>query len=267
MDKKNGQHNLGHLSDEELLQLKICDIPLSLDQSPFYPQVKHLRKILLRRGIQFFPHIWFSTEWFCPENYAGFAIPFYLAHPRLLKLAIQKQVDIEGHTRASFAQLLRHECGHAIEHFYNIQNSQWRIEFFGSTKKSYPASYDFLPYSKAFVRHLPDGYAQSHPDEDFAETFAVWLTPKRQWRKRYKNWKALDKLEAMNANMKKLAQSGCNFKLKTKNLKPYTKEFESISNLNEKLNRVFSSLPKKKIPVPRISSKQVDLLSKKTGCA
>ena len=28
--------------------------------------------------------------------------------------------------------------------------------------------------------HLDPWYAQSHPDEDFAETFAVWLTPEVQ---------------------------------------------------------------------------------------
>jgi hypothetical protein len=37
-------------------------------------------------------------------------------------------------------------------------------------------------------------YAQKHPDEDFAETFAVWLTPGSAWRRRYKGWPAMRKL-------------------------------------------------------------------------
>ena len=38
-------------------------------------------------------------------------------------------------------------------------------------------------------------YAQAHPAEDFAETFAVWLQPGSSWRQRYEGWPALSKLE------------------------------------------------------------------------
>jgi hypothetical protein len=54
------------------------------------------------------------------------------------------------------------------------------------------------------VLHLDSWYAQSHPDEDFAETFAVWLTPNSEWPQRYKGWKALKKLEYMDALMRSL---------------------------------------------------------------
>src|SRR5574342_361583 len=49
-----------------------------------------------------------------------------------------------------------------------------------------------------FVRHLEGWYAQKHPDEDFAETFAVWLTPGSRWRMRYCNWPAIWKLRHMD---------------------------------------------------------------------
>src|SRR5574341_1303894 len=49
-----------------------------------------------------------------------------------------------------------------------------------------------------FVRHLEGWYAQKHPDEDFAETFAVWLTPGSRWRMRYRNWPAIRKLRYMD---------------------------------------------------------------------
>ena len=53
--------------------------------------------------------------------------------------------------------------------------------------------------------HLDDWYAQSHPDEDFAETFAVWLTPGLDWRARYRDWNALQKLEYVDELMRSLA--------------------------------------------------------------
>jgi hypothetical protein len=48
-----------------------------------------------------------------------------------------------------------------------------------------------------FVRHLPGWYAQKHPDEDWAETFAVWMTPGANWKEEYRSWpEALAKLES-----------------------------------------------------------------------
>jgi hypothetical protein len=47
-------------------------------------------------------------------------------------------------------------------------------------------------------------YAQKHPDEDFAESFAVWLTPRSQWRKRYEGWGALAKLQYVDRMARKV---------------------------------------------------------------
>jgi hypothetical protein len=55
------------------------------------------------------------------------------------------------------------------------------------------------------VVHLDGWYAQSHPDEDFAETFAVWLDPKSAWLKRYTGWSALKKLHYMDELMHEIA--------------------------------------------------------------
>jgi len=49
--------------------------------------------------------------------------------------------------------------------------------------------------TKNYVHHLDGYYAQYHPDEDFVETFAVWLTPNLDWPTQYKGWKALKKLK------------------------------------------------------------------------
>jgi hypothetical protein len=57
------------------------------------------------------------------------------------------------------------------------------------------------------VLHLEHWYAQSHPTEDFAETFAVWLRPKARWRAEYSGWPALAKLEFVDGLMAELAGS------------------------------------------------------------
>ena len=79
---------------------------------------------------------------------------------------------------------------------------EW-VEVFGNRDVEYqPETYRPRPYSKSFVRHLPNWYAQAHPDEDFAETFAVWLAlPVEEWRSQYRGWKALKKLEYVDAMM------------------------------------------------------------------
>ena len=59
--------------------------------------------------------------------------------------------------------------------------------------------------SRRYVQHLRLWYAQSHPDEDFAETFAVWLRPRSNWRTRYAGWPALKKLEYVDELMDEIA--------------------------------------------------------------
>lgn len=132
------------------------------------------------------------------------ALPFYLAHPRLKALELHQMMEVEGGTPEWCAQLLRHECGHAIDHAYRFSSRRkWRATF-GSPDVDYePERYRPRPYSRGFVRHLPNWYAQAHPDEDFAETFAVWLgTPAEEWREKYRGWKALEKLEYVDELMR-----------------------------------------------------------------
>ena len=162
---------------------------------------------LARRGIEFRPHMWLSTEWFSPDGVPGFAIPFYLAHPRLAALESQQMHEVEGGTPRSFMQLMRHETAHALDSAYRLhERSDWR-EVFGPFNAPYHRHYEAKPYSKRFVRHLDHGYAQSHPAEDFAETLAVWLDPESRWRARYRGWPALDKLSYVDRLMRKIARA------------------------------------------------------------
>ena len=92
---------------------------------------------------------------------------------------------------------LRHEAGHAYNYAYELYKTpEWR-EMFGPFRRPYRDKYKPVPFSRKFVRHMAGWYAQKHPDEDFAETFAVWLTPRSNWRKKYKHWGALSKLKYM----------------------------------------------------------------------
>jgi hypothetical protein len=95
-------------------------------------------------------------------------------------------------------KILRHEAGHAIDNAYRLRTRRRRQQIFGPSYMEYPEYYTPKPYSKSFVLHLDSWYAQSHPDEDFAETFAVWLNPNSDWRRRYADWPALKKLEYMD---------------------------------------------------------------------
>jgi hypothetical protein len=184
-------------SDEELLALRICDLGVRLRGSDVEPRVTQLYEELGSRGLGFRPVCYLGDEWFSPGGVPAIAIPFYLAHPRLRMLELHQMLEVEGGTTEWCQRLLRHECGHAIDHAYRFSTQpRWR-EVFGSPEEDYtPETYRPRPYSRSYVRHLDNWYAQSHPDEDFAETFAVWLgSPAGEWRARYRGWKALEKLE------------------------------------------------------------------------
>lgn len=197
----------GTFKDEELLPLRFCDLGLCLEQSELKPRVDQLYGELAARGVALRPDVYLGDEWFSPEGTPAIAIPFYLAHPRLKTLELHQMLEVEGGTPESCQMLLRHECGHAIDHAYGFSSRKsWQVVF-GSPETEYaPETYTPRPYSKSFVRHLPNWYAQAHPDEDFAETFAVWLaTPQDDWRRQYQGWKALEKLEYVNTLMEEAA--------------------------------------------------------------
>lgn len=169
--------------------------------------IRQVARELDDRGLHFRPHYWLSDEWFTPDGVPGIAIPFYLAHPRLARLERAQMLEVEGGTRDWGLRILRHEVGHAIDNAYRLQLRRTRQRIFGKWSAPYPEHYVPRPYSRSFVLHLDSWYAQSHPAEDFAETFAVWLTPNSLWQKRYAGWPALKKLEYMDALMRDVARS------------------------------------------------------------
>lgn len=197
------ESNWADLPDQELLKLRICDLHVRIEGSELEPRIAELQKELDARGLPLKPECYLADEWFSPEGSPLVAIPFYLAHPRLKQLELHQMLEVEGGTPEWCEELLRHECGHAYDHAYRFSGREQWIEVFGNPNLEYsPENYRPRPYSRSFVRHLPNWYAQAHPDEDFAETFAVWLAwPPEEWRAHYRGWKALEKLEFVDALM------------------------------------------------------------------
>ncbi len=195
-----------HYDDAELLDLRIRDLDLRVERTTIEPRVRKLWDELEQRGIGFRPHVWLSSEWFSPDGVPGIGIPFYLAHPRLMKLEQRQMFEVEGGSQSSCMRILRHEAGHAIDTAYRLHyRKRWR-EIFGRYTERYPTTYSPRPASKKFVVHLPGWYAQAHPAEDFAETFAVWLAPRSNWRRQYRNWSvALAKLEYVDGLMREIS--------------------------------------------------------------
>ena len=199
------KHGWQHLEDEQLLDLRLCDLPLNIEGTVMEQRIKRLYEELAKRGIRLKPHIWLSEEWFSPDGVPGIAIPFYLAHPRLMKLERKKMHQVEGGTDTECMRILRHEAGHVLDTAFRLHSRrQWR-QLFGSFTQPYPNSYKPKANSRRHVLHLDAWYAQVHPAEDFAETFAVWLTPGSRWRRRYQDWPALQKLEYIDQLMAEIA--------------------------------------------------------------
>ena len=200
MPKRPVHETWPELGDDDLLELRMANLPLAIEGT-LAQRTEQLRDELRARGLNFRLHFYLSDEWFTPDGATAIAIPFYLAHPRLEKLEDTQMLEVEGGEHEWCMRILRHEAGHAIDNAYRLRRRAKRREVFGSPAEPYPEFYTPKPYSKSFVLHLDSWYAQSHPDEDFAETFAVWLTPNSEWAQRYAGWKALPKLEYMDTLM------------------------------------------------------------------
>jgi hypothetical protein len=197
--------DLATIPEEELLELRLSELPLRIEGTWLEACVAQLYEEFKARNIPFAPHCYLADEWLTPENEPVIGIPFYLAHPRLIKLQKKMLLEAEGDNHDWCMKLLRHEAGHALTYAYGLNRKRSWQRVFGHPSAPYEETYRFRPYSKSFVHHLDYYYAQYHPDEDFVETFAVWLTPGLDWRTKYAGWKALDKLVFVDRLMASIA--------------------------------------------------------------
>ena len=194
---------LAGLSDDELLQMRICDLKLKIPGTELESRIQTFYSELAAKGSPSSPSVTSAMNGFAPKD-ARPSPSLYLAHPRLKRLEEKMMMEVEGGTEAWCLSLLRHEMGHVLNHTYLLEKEKHWQKLFGPPSLEYSESFR-RPYSKRFVRHLGGWYAQSHPEEDFAETVAIWLTPDLDWRQQYKDWKALEKLEYVDSLMEKLA--------------------------------------------------------------
>lgn len=181
---------------QEVLDKPIRDLGLKIEGSVLERMVEQLYRELEMKGLRKFrPAVYLTDEWGCPSGEPVIGIPFYLADPALSQLEKETN-DLEDSREVMM--YLRHEAGHAFNYAYKLhRTAEWK-QLFGPFRRPYHDNYRPVPFSRNYVRHLAGWYAQKHPDEDFAETFAVWLTPRSSWRKRYRGWGAMAKLRYMN---------------------------------------------------------------------
>jgi hypothetical protein len=181
---------------QDILNKPIRELGLKIEGSPLQRLVQQLYRELEQKGLmKFRPLCYLTDEWGCPSGEPVIGIPFYLANADLSN--VEKEMnDLEDPREVMM--YLRHEAGHAFNYAYKLhRTAEWK-QLFGPFRRPYHDNYRPIPFSRNFVRHLAGWYAQKHPDEDFAETFAVWLTPRSAWRKRYRGWGAMAKLQYMN---------------------------------------------------------------------
>ena len=215
------------MTDRQLLDLRLCDLPLKIRGTPLELRIDKLYRELETRSLGFRPHVWLGEEWFTPDGVAGFAMPFYLAHPRLMKLERTQMLEVEGAAETECMRILRHEAGHAIDNAYRLHARRGWTDTFGVYRVPYPEWYQPQPGSRDYVLNLDAWYAQAHPAEDFAETFAVWLKPGKRWRREYQGWGAQRKLEYVDRVMGELAQRSPRFARK--------REVEALATLKKTL--------------------------------
>lgn len=189
----------------ELLNTPLCLLNLKIKGTIVEKAIKQVRRELRDAEISIDLHFWISDEWFCADGITGVAIPFYLLDERLIELEREKIGYVEGESLDMCVKILRHEVAHALDNAYQLRGCEERKQIFGDSDKEYPTEYIRKPYSKKFVINLERNYAQAHPEEDWAETFAVWLDPLSNWKQVYKDWPALQKLNFVDQKMKSLS--------------------------------------------------------------
>ena len=199
----------GAFHEAHLDKQPIRALGLAIAGTRLEPLVDAFRRELAAVGLRrLAPRFYLSTEWGVAFGTVAIAIPFYLARPDLAKLHVERTGMIEGFDATEFLRYLRHEMGHVVNYAYKLYERQQWVQAFGAITQPYVEEYRPQPFSRRFVRHLPGWYAQKHPDEDWAETFAVWMTPGLDWRTEYGDRPtALGKLVLCDKLMREIADA------------------------------------------------------------
>jgi len=192
------------LAREALMRTRIKDLKLHIAGTKVERLVEQLYRELAAANVSLRPPCYLSDEWGCPDGKPIIGIPFYLADEKLG--AIEGEVSEVREDEKESMLYLRHEAGHAFCYAYQLYNDEGFLSLFGPFTRPYVEDYKIMPFSRSFVRHIPGWYAQKHPDEDFAETFAVYIS-NATWRTTYAGWPAMRKLEYVESKIKELGQT------------------------------------------------------------
>jgi hypothetical protein len=227
----------------DLAATPLRDLGLTIASTPLEGVLRDFLKELEAAALtRVRPDFYFSTEWGVPFGTVSIAIPFYLARLDLTHLHAERVGLVEGAHPADVLRYLRHEMGHVVNYAYLLyERADWTAAF-GSIDRPYVEEYRPVPFSRDFVRHLPGWYAQKHPDEDWAETFAVWLTPGRDWRRDYAGWPALAKLELCDRLLAEVRSRDPAVTL--------TERDEDVSTVATPLGEHYRALPGEDEPLP-----------------
>jgi hypothetical protein len=230
--------------ESNLFGSPIKDLKLSIDGTRLATVIDEFQKELKAKGIvRLKSKFHLSTEWGVPFGSVVIGIPFYLARPELTQLHGEQVGHIEGFNEIDILRYLRHEMGHVVNYAYKLYDDEDWVKLFGSITQPYLEEYRPKPFSRRYVRHLPGWYAQKHPDEDWAETFAVWMTPNRDWRNEYATWRlALTKLEFCDRTMARLADQ--------EPLVTVTELHEDVGELTYSVRDFYQQLPAEDEPPP-----------------
>jgi hypothetical protein len=201
---------------QRVLQARIKDLKLHLSGTALEKYIQRLYAELDAKGVSLRPECYLSDQWGCPSGVPVIGIPFYLADPDLH--SIEAELGAGAETEREIMMYLRHEAGHCFNYAFRLyETEEWR-KLFGDFSKPYKDDYKPQPFSRKYVVHISGWYAQKHPDEDFAETFAVWLSPDSDWSKRYSGWGALKKLEYVRSMSEQLGRAEPIVQLKSRDL-------------------------------------------------
>ena len=172
----------------ELLHTPIHRLGLRLEGSVLDPLVHNLHGELAANRIHLRPVFYLSDEYGTLEGTSNVGLGFWDADERLRQTRLA--LTGESHSESDLKWLVRHEAGHAFcysHRLYRLPRFRNVFNVRGHFFRTYPAHdrYRVNPWSRDFVN--PDGahYAQKHPDDDFAETFATWLDPRSSWKRVY----------------------------------------------------------------------------------
>jgi hypothetical protein len=178
---------------EARLHTPIRDLGVRIEGTPLASVLAVFEGEMAAVGVaQLHPRFYLSSEWGVPDGTLAIAIPFYLASAELTELHAERTGHVEGAGRGDILRYLRHELGHVVNYAYLLHERRGWVERFGAITQPYEDEFRPEPFSRRFVRHLPGWYAQKHPDEDWAETFAVWMAHAvgkgSDWREEYAGW-------------------------------------------------------------------------------